>query len=257
MRFANTNPLMLRQGSENTRVLALFGMPNFQTVEPGKFSNFKFATSEMGLTQAYISPALARKPQASGPTNTDLAAISVNALSTTGLGTGAVGAAGAALMIAGTDTSPDPRITYGAAICYRPASEQADFKKAYVECVDQVVEDVKSALGPKVNVVENSQLFNISGTVDVPSYGKQPVTLLVGRVYNHAAEGYAPIDKGAFKANIFSIQIKRFGDFSASKATIDDIGQALRRAKRLTIAYRLNASEDYRKLKDSEPVGIY
>lgn len=199
MRFANASPLMLGPGSESTRVLALFGMPDFQAVEPGKFSNFKFATSEMGLTQAYISPALARKPQASGPTNTDLAAVSVNALSTTGLGAGAVGAAGAALMIAGTDTTPDPRTTYGSAICYRAVSEQADVRKAYVECIDQVVEDVKTALGPNAVVIENSQLYNISGSVDVPSYGKQPVTLLVGRIYNHASEGYAPVDKGGSK----------------------------------------------------------
>lgn len=257
MRFANASPLMLRQGSESTRVLALFGMPDFQAVEPGKFSNFKFATSEMGLTQAYISPALARKPQASGPTNTDLAAVSVNALSTTGLGAGAVGATGVALMIAGTDTTPDPRTTYGSAICYRAVSEQADFKKAYVECIDQVVEDVKTALGPNAVVIENSQLYNISGSVDVPSYGKQPVTLLVGRIYNHASEGYAPVDKGGFKANIFSIQVKRFGDLPASKATVEDIGRALRKVKRQTISYRINGNEDFRKLKDAEPIGVY
>ncbi|MGN7741544.1 hypothetical protein ACTJKT_16305 [Pseudomonas sp. 22526] len=257
MRFANASPLTLGQVSETTRVLALFGMPDFQAVMPGKFSNFKFSTSETGLTQAYISPAVARKPQVASPVNTDLAAVSVNALSTTGLGAGAVGAAGAALMIAGTDTTPDPRTTYGAAICYRRVSEQADLKRAYVECIDQIVEDVKRALGPDVTVLENRQLFNISGTVDVPSFGRQPVTLLVGRIYNHGAEGYAPMDKGAFKANIFSIQVKRFGDLSSSKATVEDIGQALRNVKRSTIAYRLNSSEDYRKRKDTEPVGVY
>ncbi|CAI9008939.1 hypothetical protein EMIT0324P_90013 [Pseudomonas chlororaphis] len=47
------------------------------------------------------------------------------------------------------------------------------------------------------------------------------------------------MDKGVFKANIFSIQIKRFGDLSSSRATVEDIGQALRNAKRPTIAYRL------------------
>lgn len=257
MRYANETPLELGDGNEATRVLALFGMPDFQSVKPGDFSNFLFATSEKGLTQAYISPSLAKKAQVTGPTNTDFSAVSVNALSNTGLGAGAVGAAGAALMIAGTDTSPDPRTTYGAAICYLPVSKQPDIKMAYVECIEQVVEDVKRALGPDVKVVENSQLFNITGTVNVPTVGKQPVTLLVGRVYNHAAEGFAPTDKGGFKANIFSIQVKRFGEFSASKATIEDIGRALQGAKRSTIAYRLNASEDFRSRKNSEPVGIY
>ncbi|CAI9008936.1 hypothetical protein EMIT0324P_90012 [Pseudomonas chlororaphis] len=126
MQFANASPLMLGRSSEITRMMALFGMPDFQTVMPGKFSNFKFATSEKGLTQTYISPAVAGKSQVAGPTNTDLAAVSVNALSTTDFGAGAVGAA---LMIAGADTTPDPQTTYGAAICYRRVSEQVDLKR--------------------------------------------------------------------------------------------------------------------------------
>lgn len=105
MRFANASPLELKEGSETTRVLALFGMPDFQAVKPGDFSNFLFTTSDMGITQHYIAPAVSQRPEKSGPTNTDFAAVSVNALSGTGMGAGAVGAAGAALMIAGTDTS--------------------------------------------------------------------------------------------------------------------------------------------------------
>jgi hypothetical protein len=257
MRYANESPLVLAEGNETTRVLALFGMPDFKSVKPGDFSNFKFTTSDPGLTQAYISPAIAKKPQVSGPTNTDLAAVSVNALSTTGLSAGAVGAAGAALMVAGTDTTPDPRTSYGSAICYRPMSEQPDIKRAYVECVGQVVEDVKRALGPDAKVEENKQVFLITGSVDDPATGKQPVTLLVSRVYGHAAQGFAPSDKGGFKANIFGIAMMRFGDLSASKATVEELGQALRSAKRPTIAYRLNASEDFRSRKNAAPVGVY
>ena len=136
-------------------------------------------------------------------------------------------------------------------------AEQSDFNKAYVECVDQVVEDVKKALGPNVIMGEKSDLFTISGSVDVPSYGKQPVSLLVARRYNHAATGFAPVDKGGFKANVFSIQVKRFGDVAGSKATVDDIGKALRSVKRSTNSYRINGSEDFRKLKNAQPVGVY
>ncbi|MFK1323979.1 hypothetical protein ACIUX8_00435 [Pseudomonas aeruginosa] len=257
MRHVNAAPLEFGDGSETTRVLALFGMPDLQNMEPGKFTNFIFTTSEAGMARTYISSAVAKKPQLTGPTNTDLAAVSVNALSNTGLSAGAVGAAGAVLMVAGTDRSPDPRTTYGSAICYRPISEQADMKRAYVECVDQVVEDIKHALGPGVRISETSQAFVIDGSLDTPLYGKQSVKMLVARIYNHAAEGYAPLDKGAFKANIFSIQVKRFGDLSASRATVDDLGHALRNTKRATISYRLNASEDYRKLQDTDPVGVY
>lgn len=257
MRYANQSPLVLAEGNETTRVLALFGMPDFKSVKPGDFSNFKFTTSDPGLTQAYISQAIAKKPQVSGPTNTDFAAVSVNALSTTGLSAGAVGATGSALMVLGTDTSPDPRTTYGAAICYRPISEQPDIKRAYLDCVGQVVEDVKRALGPDVKIVESNVLFNITGTVNDPAAGKQPVTVLVGRVYSHAAQGFAPSDMGGFKANIFSIQVKRVGDLASSKATVEELGQALRSAKRPTIAYRLNASEDFRSRKNAEPVGVY
>ncbi len=257
MRFANASPLELKEGSETTRVLALFGMPDFQAVKPGDFSNFLFTTSDMGITQHYIAPAVSKRPEKSGPTNTDFAAVSVNALSGTGMGAGAVGAAGAALMIAGTDTSPDPRTLVGAAICYRAVSEQPDIKKAYVECVDNVAEDLAKALGPDAVVKQGQDLITISGSVDVPTSGKQPVSLLVGRMYNHAAEGYAPQDKGAFKAYVFAVQVKRFGDLQASKATVADIGQAIRSAKRQTISYRLNGSDDFRKVKNAEPVGVY
>ncbi len=130
-------------------------------------------------------------------------------------------------------------------------------KKAYVECVNQVVEDISLALGSGARISETNQAFVIDGSLYTPSYGKQPVKIMVARIYNHAAEGYAPLDKGAFKANIFSIQVKRLGDFSASRATMDDLGRALRKTKRRTIAYRLNASEDYRKLQDTDPVGVY
>lgn len=257
MLFANAMPLEVGQGDEATRVLALFGMPDFDLMKPGVFSNEKFASSSPQTTQWYISPALNTKPDAAGLTNTDLAAVSTNVLSTTGMSAGAAGGAGAALLIAGADLTPDPRTTYGSAICYRPVAEQPDFNKAYVECVDQVVEDVKKALGPNAVMGEKSDLFTISGSVDVPSYGKQPVSLLVTHRYNHAATGYAPADKGGFKANIFSIQVKRFGDVAGSKATVDDIGRALRSVKRPTISYRINASEDFRKQKNAEPVGVY
>lgn len=256
MLYANASPLDLKGGSETTRVLALFGMPDFEVMKPGDFSNFLFTTSEMGLTQHYIAPAVS-KPEKVGPTNTDLAAASVNALSGTGLSAGGVSAAGAALMVAGTDTSPDPRTLVGAAICYRAVSEQPDIKRAYVECVDSVAEDLAKAIGPDAAVKQNQDLITISGSVDVPKSGKQPVSLLVGRMYNHAAEGYAPRDKGAYKAYVFCIQVKRFGDFQASRATVADIGEAIRSAKRQSISFRLNGRDDFREVKNAEPVGIY
>ncbi|WP_165669173.1 hypothetical protein [Metapseudomonas otitidis] len=257
MLYANASPLELNEGSETTRVLALFGMPDYEVMKPGDFSNFLFATSEMGLTQHYISPAVSKKPERTGPSNTDLAAVSVNALSGTGLSAGAVGAAGAALMIGGTDTSPDPRTRFGAAICYRAVSEQPDIRKAYVECIDIVAEDLAKAIGPNAAVKQSKDLVSIAGNVDTPAAGKQPVTMLVSHIYNHASEGYAPSDKGAFKAHVFSILIKRSGDFQASRATVADIGQALRTVKRQSTSYRLNGSEDYRKVKNAEPVAIY
>lgn len=257
MRYANERPLTLKQGSESTRVLALFGMPDYQTVKAGKFTNYMFTTTDPVTVQSYITPALVEKPKSSGLTNTDFSAVSVNALSHTGLSAGAVGAAGAALMIAGTDTTPDPRTNFGAAICYRPTSDQPDIKRAYVECFNQVVEDVRKALGPNATVADKGQHVSVYGEVEVPNAGMQPVSILVGRVYNHASTGFAPADKGSFAANIFAIQVGRFGDIPASKATVEDIGAALRTAKRQTISYRLNPSEDYRKRKDAEPVGVY
>lgn len=257
MLYANASPLELNEGSETTRVLALFGMPDYEVMKPGDFSNFLFTTSEMGLTQHYIAPAVSKKPERTGPTNTDLAAVSVNALSGTGLGAGAVGAAGAALMIGGADTSPDPRTLVGAAICYRAVSEQPDIKRAYVECVDSVAEDIARALGTDAVVKQSQDLIAITGSVDVPTNGKQPVSMLVGRMYNHAAVGFAPHDKGAYKAYVFSIQVKRFGDFQASRATVADIGEAIRSTKRQSISFRLNGSDDYRKVKNAEPVAIY
>ncbi|HGM8086434.1 TPA: hypothetical protein ACKP9S_002791 [Pseudomonas aeruginosa] len=257
MRFANASPLEFEGGSESTRVLALFGMPDFQVMKPGKFTNDRFATSEMGETKSFIAPTQVAKAKSTGPTNTDLAAVSVNALSTTGLSAGTVGAAGAALMIAGTDTSPDPRTTYGAAICYMPVTEQPDLQRGYVACFNQVVEDLSRALGPNAKVVDHNKVVTVEGNVEAAGAGKQPVTMLVSRLYNHAAVGYAPADKGGFKANIYAIQVKRFVDNTPSKATVEEIGQALRVAKRPTVAYRLTASDDYRKRKDVEPIGVY
>ncbi|KSQ21568.1 hypothetical protein APB26_31770 [Pseudomonas aeruginosa] len=256
MHYANASPLSL-QGNENTRVLALFGMPDYQTMQPGKFSNYMFTTTDPVTVQSYITPALGDRAKPSRTTSTDLSAVSVNALSNTGMSAGAVGAAGAALMIAGADTTPDPRTNVGAAICYRPTAEQPSMNQAYVECFDQVVEDLRKALGPTATVADKGQHVSVYGEVEVPSVGKQPVSILVGRVYNHASAGFAPADKGGFAANLFAIQIVRFGDLPASKATVEDIGAALRKAKRETISYRLNASEDYRKRKDAEPVGVY
>jgi hypothetical protein len=159
-------------------------------------------------------------------------------------------------MIAGTDTSPDPRVFYSSAICYLPVSVQPEIKKAFVQCIDQVVEDVKLALGPNAEVIENSQVYNISGNVDTSS-GRQPVTLLVGKIYNHAAVGYSPVDKGSEKSSIFAIQMKRFGDVANSKATVEDVAAAIRKSKRASIAYRLITSEDYQGRKNKEPIGVY
>jgi hypothetical protein len=257
MRFANETPLELSEGNETTRVLALFGMPDFQAMKPGAFSNFLFTSSEKGLTKHYIAPALSNKPEKSGLTNTDFSAVSVNALSGTGLSAGAVGSAGVVLMIAGTDTTPDPRTFTGSAICYRAISEQPDINKAYIECIDSVVEDLAKALGPDAVVKKKQDIDSIYGGIEVPAYGKQPVSLLVGRVYNHASTGYAPQDKGGFKSYVFAIQVNRFGDIQSSKATVADIAKAIRSTKRQTISFRLNGSDDFRKVKNAEPVGVY
>lgn len=261
LRYANVKPLELADVSDSTKVLALAGMPDLQTVPAEKFSATSFAISTQVFTQRYIHSATAKNTASSlnknqGPSSSGLAVFSTNAIGVAGGGAGAAGAAG--LLLLGSDTGgPDPRIKFSGSICYRDVNEQPDLKQAYLECFDQTVNDLKKALGARATVkFLKEEYVIISGHVSSKEHEELPVSISLSIANSMYAPGFAPVDRGGYKANIFITFFNRYAAEN-SMATMEEIATALRAVKSIDHSYWLAAQMDYQKRKNHPPIGVY
>ncbi|WP_131183908.1 hypothetical protein [Stutzerimonas kirkiae] len=261
LRYANAKPLEFVDVSDSVKVLALAGMPDLQTVPAGKFSATSFAISTPVFTQRYIHSAIDQNTAASldtnqGPSSSDLAAFSTNAIGAVGGGTGAAGAAG--LLLLGSNTGgPDPRTKFSGSICYRGVNEQLDLNQAYLECFNQTVDDLRKALGAKSTVeILKEKYVTISGHVSSKENEEQPVSIVLSITNSMYAPGFAPADRGGYKSNIFITFFNRYA-VESSTATMEDIAAALRTVKSIDHSYWLATEMDYQKRKNHPPIGVY
>ncbi len=252
--YANASPQDLDSTeSETFKVLALLGFPSMKTFPFAKFNNALADTSSAQSVASYLAgndPARGEggKAQAS------------DFFVSAGLA-GDISPVGAVAGVVASDRSwetGDPRVAYSTVLCFKPVTD-FDPAGALASCY----KDVDAHIGSAFTMREPQYEFarHLMYKVNLPlSNGKTAINdIAVARYGAGYAEGYAPVDRGGFKAHMIKMRLLTIYDRSdkAVHYRAEELVAALSKGKPDSLVYLISPAADQQARKDIEPFGIY
>lgn len=252
--FANTSPQNLSKVQSDTlKVLALLGYPSMKTYPFGRFNN---ALAENSSAESVASFFAGNAP---AQKNSEIA-LAGDFFVSTGLA-GDLSPLGAVVGVAASDTSwktGDPRVDYSTGLCFKPVAE-FDAAGALASCYQDFDSHITSAFSMREQAYKfvHSIFYKITFPL---ADGKMAINdIAVARYGAGYAIGYAPTDRGGYKAHMIKIRFLAIPDRSddAVRYRAEELAAEFAKNKPDSFVYLISPAADQQGRKDIEPFGIY
>lgn len=251
---ANAAPQDLSAVKTDTlKVLSLLGYPSMQALPMGTFSNARADTTTANEVAIYLA---GNAPAPSDPSASHASDLFVSA----GLAgdIAPLGAVVGALASNSAYETRDPRAEESTVLCFKPVAEH-DPSSALASCMQDITTHITSSftMQEPLFLFANYLQYKVSFPL---SSGATAINRL--GVYRHMSDyalGFAPVDRGGYKAHMFKVSLLTIYDRSddAVLYRAEDLGAVFAKNKPDSLVYLLTASPTQKAQDAFEPVGIY